>query len=394
MTDEDDQLLFVPEVDDPGETPEIDPWPVLVVDDEPAVHDTTRLALADYRFDGRPLLLVNAYSGAEAIKKLAERSDYAVVLLDVVMETDHAGLDVARHIRDVLKNENMRIVMRTGQPGASTMNDVVTNYGVDDYREKTALRADQLKGVITTALASYKRLNSLQDNNDNLQQFTRIASHDLKAPLRQITGFAELLEKELDSENPDSARIGEAMSFIMAGTRNMAVLLDDLITMAATGTNESKNNEFDLNDALKAALENISQAISTSGAVISYKDLPRMRGSQRYMTQLFQNLIGNAIKFNNSVAPIIKIFFEQGPVESVLIISDNGIGFSEQQATLLFEPFYRGEPTLHVEGHGLGLAICKKIAEFHDGRIWAESEPTGGARFCLSLSNARILPEK
>ena len=153
----DDDLILVE--DDQAITPSAKaPWVVLVVDDEPGVHDITSLVLDDFKFDGRGVQLINAYSAAEAHKILSERGDIAVVLLDVVMETDTAGLELTERIRNELHNRMVRIVLRTGQPAVMSESEVVRNYEINDYRIKTELTMQRLQEACTLALRAFRDL--------------------------------------------------------------------------------------------------------------------------------------------------------------------------------------------------------------------------------------------
>ncbi|HUS23939.1 MAG TPA: response regulator, partial [Candidatus Binatia bacterium] len=128
-------LQLAPE--DPAAAQAAPPWLVLVADDDPEVHAVTRLAIGELRFDGRPLQILSAASAAEARELLARHPGIALILLDVVMESEHAGLDLVRHVRETMGNTTVRIVLRTGQPGQAPPREVVTRYGIDDYRAKT-----------------------------------------------------------------------------------------------------------------------------------------------------------------------------------------------------------------------------------------------------------------
>lgn len=138
-------------------------WHMLVVDDDPGVHDVTKLILSDFNFDNRPLKLTHAYSAKEAQKLLEQENQFSVLLLDVVMENEHAGLDLVNHIRNVQKNQLLRIVLRTGQPGQAPELSVIANYDINDYREKSELTADKMTSCLTTALRSYRDLNRIQE---------------------------------------------------------------------------------------------------------------------------------------------------------------------------------------------------------------------------------------
>ena len=149
------------------------PWPVLIVDDDPSVHAVTRLCLHGFTYQSRPLEWLSAHSGAEARAIVAARGDIALVLLDVVMESDHAGLDVARHIRAELRNRRMRIVLRTGEAQSNPL-AVVDQYEIDDFRAKTDLTFERMTILVKSALRTYGYIcemeRALTDCNEALQR--------------------------------------------------------------------------------------------------------------------------------------------------------------------------------------------------------------------------------
>lgn len=155
-------LLFAEETEAAPELPRLAPWAVLIVDDEPAMHQVTQLVMGGFEFDGRKLAFLNAYSATEARELLASHRDIALVLLDVVMETEHAGLDLARWIREELSNPNVRIVLRTGQPGQAPEELVIKAYDINDYKEKTELTRSKLISVFYAALRAYRDLMRLE----------------------------------------------------------------------------------------------------------------------------------------------------------------------------------------------------------------------------------------
>lgn len=189
---DDDEVLFAPEED--SETAEStsddlarDAWKVLVVDDEKEIHNVTELALDDFHFEGKTLSLLNAYSGQEARELIERNPDTSMILLDVVMETDHEGLDVVKYIREVLGNDRVRIVLRTGQPGQAPEQSVVVDYDINDYKTKTELTSSKLFTTVVTALRSFRHLLTIE----------RIASEnaELYANLQASIQKVELLEK-------------------------------------------------------------------------------------------------------------------------------------------------------------------------------------------------------
>ena len=146
------------------------PWKVLIADDEPEVHQVTRLVLGGFRFESRPLELLSAYSAAEALEVMRTQPDIAVLLLDVVMETEHAGLEMVRRVRDELGNHRVRIVLRTGQPGQAPEQDVISAYDINDYKEKTELTAARFHTTLFVALRGYRDLMIIEASKHGLEQ--------------------------------------------------------------------------------------------------------------------------------------------------------------------------------------------------------------------------------
>ena len=152
------------------------PWRIMIVDDEPSIHSVTRLALDGFSFDGRPLELINAFSAAEACSMLSVHSDIAVILLDVVMETDQAGLEVVRFVREKLRDHRVRIVLRTGQPGQAPERKVITEYDINDYKEKTDLTAQRLYSLMYSCLRAYRDIQALDRNSQSLRNIASLSN--------------------------------------------------------------------------------------------------------------------------------------------------------------------------------------------------------------------------
>lgn len=187
----DDRFEFAAE---PAEGP---PWKVLIVDDEPEVHDVTRLVLGSFRFAERPLVLISAYSSREAERLLTEHGDTAVVLLDVVMETEQAGLDLVRTIRGQLGNRFVRIVLRTGQPGQAPEHEVIAAYDINDYKEKTELTSQKLATALYTALRAYRDMRTIETSRLGLERIVRASQSVF--PRQPPQQFASAVVAELDA---------------------------------------------------------------------------------------------------------------------------------------------------------------------------------------------------
>ncbi len=182
MADDDDLLLFAEEDDSEESEPLGEAWHILVVDDEPEVHTVTRIALKNFTFANRPLELHSAFTGAEARELITSRKfEFAIALIDVVMESDLAGLDLVKWIREEQKNLIMRLVLRTGEPGQAPEREVISNYDINDYKEKTELTANKLFTLMHSCLRSYRDIDSLTKNKEGLeaiiQSSRRIFAH-------------------------------------------------------------------------------------------------------------------------------------------------------------------------------------------------------------------------
>src|SRR6201987_664309 len=201
-------------IDDPREKPaEQGPrWKIAVIDDEPAVHDGTRFALSDYRLHGQGLEILSAYSAAEGRELMRRHSDVAVVLLDVIRETDTAGLSLVEFIRKELKNETVRIILRTGQPGQAPERRVIVDYDINDYKAKTELTADKLFTSLTAALRSYQQLERMVQTRRGLEIIIEAAStlFDFKSMQRLAEGGLTQIGSLLNVGFARNLRVGGA----------------------------------------------------------------------------------------------------------------------------------------------------------------------------------------
>ena len=193
-----DDLVFAPEAD--TDSASALPWKILIVDDEDEIHRVTRLALAGIRIENRPLQFLDAYTGTDSVKMMREHPDVAMVLMDVVMETESAGLDAVQQIREVLKNKLVRIVLRTGQPGQAPEQQVVTRYDINDYKEKTELTAKKLFTLVYTGLNLYGELCRMQQRQQSLEQVIAVSNTIFRrrAPERLCRGVLKRLAEMLD----------------------------------------------------------------------------------------------------------------------------------------------------------------------------------------------------
>jgi len=211
------------------------PWVVAVVDDEPGIHDVTRLVLRRLKFDGRPIECVFASSAAQGRELFASRPDIAVALIDVVMENDRAGLELVEHLRRTVGNVLTRIILRTGQPGMAPEREVVTHFEIDDYRDKSELSADRLQTAVVTALRSFRTLQALDRNVRALTQISEVGPKLFEAP--DLRAFAQAALQALTTVDAmgAGAPASEPSGFFVAVTSTPESQVPDLEVLATTG---------------------------------------------------------------------------------------------------------------------------------------------------------------
>ena len=225
-------------------------------------------------------------------------------------------------------------------------------------------------------------------SNKELQDFAYIISHDLKAPLRHITLSAGFLKEDYAHKLDDQA--AEFMKIMISGSERMQAMISGLLDYSRV--RDKAQEEFrpiSLNDAIDTALENLSEAIKESNANIFIDDMPEeLKANPALMTQLFQNMIQNAIKYcKDNVDPQIIIQAEIKGREWRISVTDNGIGIEKEYAEKIFKVFHRLHGEGKYEGTGIGLSICQRIVQFHNGEIWLDTDYSGGARFIIRLPN-------
>jgi signal transduction histidine kinase len=241
-----------------------------------------------------------------------------------------------------------------------------------------------------------ERLNEVNRDllrrNADLDEFTYVASHDLQEPLRKIMSFSSLLERDLGSNLPEPA--AKDLGFITSAALRMQVLVQDLLILSRAGRSAMHFEPVRLDDCVDDALDLLAAAIERSRAEIRRDVLPVVQGDRTSLTQLYQNLIGNAIKYCQADHPIIRLTAERSGDRWLVGVHDNGIGIEEQYTPQIFLPFKRLHAQNEYEGTGIGLAICRKVVERHGGEIWVRSKVGEGSQFFVTLNALHTDPER
>ncbi|MEO6455048.1 MAG: PAS domain-containing protein [Ginsengibacter sp.] len=233
-----------------------------------------------------------------------------------------------------------------------------------------------------------KRAEELAVSNEELERFAYVASHDLQEPLRMVSSFLELLQKKYDHQLDETAQ--KYISYAVDGAQRMKVLILDLLEYSRISFDRDKHTVINLNDLINKTLEVLKPFIDESEASFIIATFPEIRGNTSQLMRLFQNLISNAIKYRSALTPIIEIGYSERADEWEFFVKDNGIGIDAKYFEKIFIIFQRLHSKTEYSGTGIGLTICKKIAELHSGRIWVESSLRAGSTFYFTISKIEI----
>ena len=228
-----------------------------------------------------------------------------------------------------------------------------------------------------------KQAEELAVSNEDLERYAYVTSHDLQEPLRMVTSFLQLLQKKYDQQLDDTAQ--KYINFAVDGAARMKTLIFDLLEFSRISSVEQQHTIINLNDVVAKTRQVLKAPIDESQATINVPFLPQVCGNESQLLQLFQNLIGNAIKYKSNLKPVIEIGYTETPGEWQFYVQDNGIGIDKKFFEKIFIIFQRLHNKKEYEGTGIGLAICKKIVELHGGKIWVESSKEHGSKFYFTI---------
>jgi light-regulated signal transduction histidine kinase (bacteriophytochrome) len=228
-----------------------------------------------------------------------------------------------------------------------------------------------------------QKVEELSRSNRDLEQFAYVASHHLQEPLRAVTANTNLLAQRYRGKLDEQA--DKYIDHALDGVRRMHGLIQDLLEFSRYAWQEAALRSTDCNDAVAQAMKNLPAVIRESGATVKYEGLPRLMANGSQLRQVFQTLIGNAIRFRSPEAPVVEISAEKQGAEWMLSVADNGIGIAAEHAEDIFVIFHRLHASADYPGNGIGLSICKKIVERHGGNISATPRAGGGTIFKFTL---------
>lgn len=419
---EDELLIFDDTLDD-DQVAQLyqgtEPWKVLIVDDEPEVHQVTMLALQRLMYNGRELRFLSAYSARDAEVLMAAHPDIAIALLDVVMETNQAGLSLVKYVRESLGNKTIRIILRTGQPGEAPEEAIIRQYDINDYKTKTELTRQKLCTSILVSLRTYEQLLAFEANQHELEKLSRhlrehnrelqlakdqaeaasrakdeflsLMNHELRTPLNVILMRAEILDNGIYGQL--SAKQKKSIELIRTSSHHLLAIIDDILDLAGITTDRLTlmTRPVSARAVCEQSIQLIHNMAKNKEIAIEFnptaEDIQVAADEQRLM-QVVEKLLKNAIKFTPNRSKVgIELHQDITGGQAQITIWDQGIGIASNDMNRLFQPFVQLEHSLtrRYEGAGIGLSIASRLAQLMGGQISVESAPQEGSRFKVTL---------
>ena len=273
-------------------------------------------------------------------------------------------------VEDITKRKDMEALVNKRTNNLERINKIL-NVEIGD-NEKAEIKLHNL-------------IEKLKNSNKELEQFAYVSSHDLREPLRMITSFLQLLQKRYSADLDEDAN--DFINYAVDGAKRMDMVINDLLEYSRIGSEKREFKYLQSEKILETVLINLKPLIDDTNTIITHDPLPRIYANDQQMNQLFQNLIGNAIKYRSKITPKIHLSADKHDKEYLFSIKDNGIGIDPKHLERIFAMFQRLHTHEEYDGTGIGLAISQKIVQQHSGKIWAKSEPGKGTTFYFTIPN-------
>jgi two-component system, sensor histidine kinase and response regulator len=377
------------------------PVRVLIVDDTPEDRVAYRRLLQarpNRLASGLDFEVSEADSATDGLEKVRTWAPDCV-LLDYRLP-DMSGIEFLGELAGEAGQGGLAVVMLTGQGDEMVARDAI-KCGAQDYLVKGQLTAEALQESIFNAveMCTLRRMverqrRQLERSNRELERYARVVAHDLEAPLKGIRQGLERLK-----DRPSAMADSETAEFVETSIESadrMAALIRDILAYSRASAQPAPFTEIDTNRIVETSLANLKVSIEQTTAKILVEHLPTVMGDEGQLLQLFQNLVGNAIKYRQpGRTPEIRVWAEEEGEGSRwrFAVSDNGMGIDPMHSDRIFEPFIRLHPASEIEGTGVGLAICRAVVERHGGRLWLQSRPGEGSTFYFSVPSAKPAPQ-
>jgi signal transduction histidine kinase len=384
-------------------------WHLLVVDDDESIHQATKFALDDFCFDDRQLKIHSAYSAAQARQLLAENLQPAVILLDVVMETETVGLELVDWIRKENGDHRVRIVLRTGQPGFAPELKVVRDYDINDYKEKADMTATKLATTLYAALRSFRDIQQLEQQQADLRKALNAAevankaktnfishmSHEFRTPLNGILGLSEIIASEMLGPVGVKKYKEYARDIVSSGQQLQQLIESVLMLSDFDSEREIDIAPFDLHELIDefSNYADMKEAAANSVTVPRASEPLLLQADRKAVQTMIASLISNAIRHNPSECrvSISTRLLEDGAL--TLSVSDDGVGIRPEVVRQLGDAFLLPEnPYVSSKGSlGLGLASTKRLIEAHGGSMTILNGVDGGTIVRLQFPQGSVM---
>lgn len=381
-------------------------WKILLVDDEKDIHSTLKLLLDNFTFRNKKIEFIDAFSAQEAKEKLTQNKNISLIVLDVVMETNYAGLDLVNYIRTELKNNSIRIILLTGQAGYAPEREVITKYEINDYKTKNELTSEKLYSAIFTSLRSYEAIIEVEKYNAELENMVKnrtieleisnatkerlisIIAHDLSSPLNSIIGYSEMIVQNFNQFSEDDKK--EMISGINASSIQIHKLFENVLTWIKSQSNGFglTKEKINITEIINDTLLFHQLAIKQKNIKIKFENIEHNLAfaDRNMILTIVRNILSNAIKYSFNDSEIVIEIHSDNDFQ-IISINDFGKGISIEKQNLLFE-IHKNKSSLGTngeKGNGLGLVICNEFIKQNNGKIMIESKENEGTKVEIYL---------